>query len=126
MTINALGLDHVQLTVPPELETAARRFYGDLLGLPEIQKPQALQKRGGCWFALGSVQLHIALEANGSGHDSRRHVCLLVRDLAAARRVLEAAGIAITGEPVTVDGLERFFVRDPAGNRLEIGERTAR
>ena len=32
-----LGLDHVQVAAPPGSESAARRYYGGLLGLAEIQ-----------------------------------------------------------------------------------------
>lgn len=124
MTINATALDHVQITVPPELEVEARRFYKSVLGLEEIEKPTALKARGGCWFQLGSMQIHIAIEPGAQGEPSKRHICLLVRDLGAARGALEAAGAAIKDEPITADGLQRFFVRDPAGNRIEIGARS--
>lgn len=123
MTINPTAIDHVQITVPPEIEGQALRFYRDVLGLAQIDKPAALMSRGGCWFQLGSVQLHIAVEPGAQGGTSKRHICLLVRDLDAARAALEAAGVAIKDEPVTADGLQRFFVRDPAGNRIEIGVR---
>ena len=42
------GLDHVQLEAPAGCEAAARAFFGGVLGLPELQKPAALQKNGGC------------------------------------------------------------------------------
>jgi hypothetical protein len=37
--IAVLGIDHVQVAAPPGSEGQARRFYGDLLGLPELPKP---------------------------------------------------------------------------------------
>ena len=42
-----IGLDHVQVAAPVGAEDDARRFYGGLLGLPELDKPAALQNRGG-------------------------------------------------------------------------------
>src|SRR3954453_484039 len=48
-----LGLDHVQIAAPPGCEGDARRFYGGLLGLAELDKPAALAARGGARFALG-------------------------------------------------------------------------
>jgi hypothetical protein len=45
-----------------------------------------------------------------------------VRDLAEAKASIEARGVPIEGEGVA-EGLKRFFIRDPAGNRLEIGQR---
>lgn len=41
-----LGLDHVNLAIPPGGEPAARRFFGDLLGLEELTKPEHLARRG--------------------------------------------------------------------------------
>jgi catechol 2,3-dioxygenase-like lactoylglutathione lyase family enzyme len=38
-------LDHVQIAAPPGCEAAARRFFGDLLGLAEIEKPEPLGER---------------------------------------------------------------------------------
>jgi hypothetical protein len=61
MTIR--GIDHVQLAAPYGCESEARRFYGDVLGLVEIDKPAALKARGGVWFRLGQQQLHIGVEA---------------------------------------------------------------
>ena len=43
--------------MPREEEAAARAFYGNLLGLREVAKPEALADRGGVWFvgpAVGS------------------------------------------------------------------------
>ncbi|TMV82713.1 glyoxalase, partial [Thioclava sp. BHET1] len=43
-------LDHVQLAIPAGAETRCRAFWGDLLGLREIAKPERLRARGGVWF----------------------------------------------------------------------------
>jgi len=43
-------IDHVQLAMPAGREDDARRFYRDLLGIPEKEKPPALAARGGAWF----------------------------------------------------------------------------
>jgi ketosteroid isomerase-like protein len=40
-----LGLDHVQIAAPPGCEREARRFYGDVLGLAELEKPEPLRAR---------------------------------------------------------------------------------
>jgi len=54
-------LDHLQIAAPQGCEAAAREFYGDLLGLREIEKPHTLRTRGG-WFECGTQQLHIGVE----------------------------------------------------------------
>jgi len=50
-----VAIDHVQLAMPVGEEDRARGFYGELLGMTEIAKPEELAKRGGCWFGSGSV-----------------------------------------------------------------------
>src|SRR5579862_5779760 len=57
-------IDHVQLAMPAGAENAARAFYGTLLGMGELEKPQELASRGGCWFESGTVQLHLGVEAD--------------------------------------------------------------
>lgn len=111
-------LSHVAVTMPPGGEDAARGFYGGLLGLPEVPKPEALRHRGGCWFDAGGLDIHLQAERAHAGSDARRHFGLEVQDVAAVRARLDAAGV------VTEDGppapWPRFFVRDPFGNRIEV------
>ena len=57
-----IRLDHIQIAAPPGCEAEARRFFGDLIGLPEVEKPEPLRQRGGVWFAVGSHQLHVGAE----------------------------------------------------------------
>lgn len=35
-----IGLDHVQLAAPAGTEDVARKFFGELLGMPEVPKPR--------------------------------------------------------------------------------------
>jgi catechol 2,3-dioxygenase-like lactoylglutathione lyase family enzyme len=114
-----VGLDHVQVAITPGGEDAARRFYGEVLGMRELPKPATLAGRGGVWFACGGQQLHCGVEDVVA--PSRRHPALLTDDLDAVRARLEAAGF-----PVRVDaelpGFRRFYTEDPFGNRLECME----
>ena len=57
-----LAIDHIQLAAPPGCEQAARRFFGELLGLEEIPKPEPINARGGVWFRVGPHELHIGVE----------------------------------------------------------------
>lgn len=123
MTLGVVAIDHVNVTVPPEFEGAAKVFYGRLLGLAEIPKPPELRARGGAWYQVGALQLHLSLDA-ASGPANKRHVCFRVADLAAAKAALDAAGLPYE-DGGTAEGLTRVFVRDPAGNRIELGSRPA-
>jgi catechol 2,3-dioxygenase-like lactoylglutathione lyase family enzyme len=121
MALGILGIDHVQIAVPKVREAECVAFYRDALALAEIEKPEHLKARGGAWFQIGPTQLHIGVDPEPSPK-SKRHVCFLVSDLAAARAAVVARGIALEDEG-RAEGLIRFFVRDPAGNRIEIGQR---
>ena len=121
MTIGVQRFDHVNVTVPAALEPAAKRFYGEVLGLTEIAKPDAARARGGAWYACGAVQLHLSLEERPAGEPaSRRHVCVVVADLAQAEAACAAAGLVIEPDDRPIPGWSRFYVRDPGGNRIEV------
>lgn len=121
MTFRITALDHVNIAIPRAREPEVLRFYREVLGLLEIPKPPELRARGGAWFEAGNAQIHISLEDIESPQ-SRRHVCILVTDLDDAREAMVRHKVAIE-EGGTAEGLTRFFVRDPAGNRIEIGYR---
>jgi catechol 2,3-dioxygenase-like lactoylglutathione lyase family enzyme len=121
MSLGIIGIDHVQMSVPRALEAECLAFYRDVLGLAEIPKPEELRARGGAWFQVGPTQFHIGVDSEPFPK-SKRHVCFLVPDLAKARAGVVAKGAVIEEEGVA-EGLHRFFVRDPAGNRIEIGQR---
>jgi SAM-dependent methyltransferase/catechol 2,3-dioxygenase-like lactoylglutathione lyase family enzyme len=112
-----LGLDHVQVAAPRGSEAQARAFYGAMLGLREIPKPDALAGRGGVWFQAGDQQLHIGVEDDFQPA-RKAHPAFLVSDLAALRARLEAAGAQINAD-IPLPGRIRFETRDPFGNRLE-------
>ena len=121
MSLGITSIDHVQIAVPKALEAESLKFYREVLSLPEIPKPEELRARGGAWFQIGSLQMHIGVDPDASPR-SKRHVCFLVRDLSKAKADVIGHGVAIEEESVA-EGLSRFFIRDPAGNRIEIGER---
>jgi catechol 2,3-dioxygenase-like lactoylglutathione lyase family enzyme len=121
--VGVLGIDHVQVAILPGGEDAARRFYGLVLGLPEIAKPVSLAGRGGVWFACGPQQIHCGVEDPVA--PSRRHPALVTDDLDELRTNLEAAGFPIRPD-ADLPGYRRFYTEDPFGNRLEILEALSR
>jgi catechol 2,3-dioxygenase-like lactoylglutathione lyase family enzyme len=118
--IGVLGLDHVQVTVSREQLDAAKRFYGEVLGLPPASRPG--DPAEGAWYQIGPVQLHLALEdrASADANRSRRHICYRVADLGLAEERLRMAAVAILPDRRPIPGVRRFFVEDPGGNRIEI------
>jgi len=119
--LDVKGIDHVQITVPRALEAACIAFYREIFAFPELPKPEELRARGGAWFQAGALQMHIGVDPEASP-PSKRHICFLVSDLGAAKAEILSHGIALEGEGIA-EGLARFFIRDPAGNRIEIGQR---
>ena|SRR5579862_5286598 len=114
------ALDHVQLAMPAGRETEARAFYEGALGIPEVQKPPNLAKRGGCWFERDVVKIHLGVETDFRPA-RKAHPALLVVDLQALKVSLEAAGFLLrSDEPLA--GYDRIYVDDPFGNRIELLE----
>jgi len=113
-----IGIDHVQITVPIGQEPVAREFYCSILGLSEIEKPEALKPRGGFWLQVGDRELHVGVEDGVNRQASKAHVAFAVDDLAFWLDRLSRLGIALE-DGVPIPGCERFEFRDPFGNRVE-------
>jgi catechol 2,3-dioxygenase-like lactoylglutathione lyase family enzyme len=110
-----LRIDHVQLAIPPGGEARARAFYGDVLGLHEVPKPEAMRARGGMWFAEG---IHLGIEPD-MRPSAKAHPALVVDDLRAIEAKLVAAGFEFT-EAHDQPGVRRGHTHDPFGNRIEL------
>jgi catechol 2,3-dioxygenase-like lactoylglutathione lyase family enzyme len=110
------GVDHVQVAAPPGGEDDARAFYGDLLGLAELPKPERLRPRGGVWFAVGDEQLHVGIE-EPFAPARKAHPALAVPRAGDLRALADR--VAAAGHEVQWDG-PRFYVADPFGNRVEL------
>lgn len=120
MKIAVKRLDHVQLCIPIGEEARARDFYGRVLGFDEIEKPDALKGRGGLWFQVADIQLHIGVEA--ATGKSKRHPAFEVEGLDGIRNYFQAQRIEIR-EEIPVVGLKRLSFFDPFGNRIELLEK---
>ena len=117
--VTITGIDHVQVAAPAGCEDAARAFYGGLLGLEELPKPERARGRGGCWFRAGAQELHVGVE-EPFAPARKAHPGLVVDDLGGARRA-PARRRATRWSPTTRSPASaRFHVADPFGNRLEI------
>lgn len=124
MAIGIIEINHVNVVVPRSLEEVTKHFYRSVLGLDEIPKPIESQGRGGAWYQLGRVQLHLSVRT-GAGYveAGKGHICYTVADVALAEQRLSAAGIEIIPDEQPIAGKPRFYVRDPGGNLIEIAQR---
>jgi catechol 2,3-dioxygenase-like lactoylglutathione lyase family enzyme len=121
MKINIKRLDHVQLCVPRGAEDMAREFYGGLLGLKELEKPEPLRANGGLWFEIADVQLHIGVE--DAAAKSKRHPAFEVERVEEIKKFLEENNVR-TREEKDIGGVKRFSFFDPFDNRIEFLEKT--
>jgi catechol 2,3-dioxygenase-like lactoylglutathione lyase family enzyme len=113
-------LDHILLAMPAGGESDARKFYREILGIPEAMKPANLAARGGCWFEDGELKIHLGVEKNFAPA-RKAHPAFIVEDLAALTSALIKAGYPIAHDQ-PIEGYDRIFVDDPFGNRIELME----
>ena len=95
----------------------ARHFYGELLGLPEVERPSNFVTPV-VWFEIGGEHIHL-IPSDHPDAESPRHFAVHVDDARAARGYLRTRGIEIQ-ETVPIPGADRFFIQDPDGNTLEL------
>jgi catechol 2,3-dioxygenase-like lactoylglutathione lyase family enzyme len=110
-----VGIDHVQLAMPPGGEAEAEGFYSGVLGLTRVPKPSALAMRGGCWFGSGRVRVHLGAE-DPFVPAKKAHPAFVVRDL---RAFVRERGLEVAWSD-EVPGTVRCHLHDPFGNRLEL------
>ncbi len=125
MAMKVTRIHHVLVTVRDLAK--ARYFYAEVLGLPELQRPDV--GIPGLWFGLGDNELHILvtdeapMPSRALGLHPRerkreaRHVAFTVESLEEARKTLAAEGIPYVEG---TSGLPQIFCEDPEGNLTEI------
>jgi catechol 2,3-dioxygenase-like lactoylglutathione lyase family enzyme len=115
MALALTQIDHCSVIIT-DVERS-RRFYRDVLGLKEIHKPRTFDFVV-VWFELGNQQVHLLLK-DRPDTISPRHFALRVADAATARVHFREHGVPFE-ETTPIPGADRFFIRDPDGNRIEI------
>ena len=111
-------LQHVSLEVRPDQVDACVGFW-ELLGFRRMTPPPALRDRF-TWVQRAGTQIHLLPKASpATTHDG--HAAVLAEDYEAALARLREAGF----EPrpgTDAWNAPRSFVRDPAGNLVELME----
>ena len=128
-------VDHLNVQVPPDREEEAVSFYRDLIGFKQLKKPDSLGPAGGhfCISENPWYELHVGIARGTSSkdldfkHALRNHLAFQVDDLQEARKRFEKEGIEIIEAEASYSKdrnfhQDRFFIRDPGGNLLEIME----
>jgi catechol 2,3-dioxygenase-like lactoylglutathione lyase family enzyme len=120
------GVDFV--TLPTRDLAAARRFYGEVLGL----EPSQVYDRGdgdpiGAEFETGTVTLSI-IDPVRIGREfapNTQPVALRVEDAATARSELESRGVQFAMDTIDSGVCQMAFFTDPDGNPLMLHQRYA-
>jgi catechol 2,3-dioxygenase-like lactoylglutathione lyase family enzyme len=110
-------MDHVQLAMPAGGEEQARWFYGTVLGLTEIEKPEPLAARGGCWFEAPGVIVHLGVQENFAPAQ-KAHPAFLILDLGQLLVAMKDHGLEVVRD-TSLSDVRRFYGSDPFGNRIE-------
>lgn len=97
----------------------ARAFYRDALGMSEVEKPELLKTRGGCWFKADAAEIHVGVEQDFKPA-KKAHPALAVDDLDVLAAKLTDLGFPVTWDNETIPGRRRFHTADGHGNRVEI------
>ncbi|NNM85026.1 MAG: bleomycin resistance protein [Phycisphaerales bacterium] len=115
--IAAIGIEHVNIYTG-DVERS-RQFYGQILGLKEVPRPDWFDFPG-AWFCVGGQHLHLTY-ANPLPPRTQEHFCIQVADLASAQAHLEARGMLCRPDR-DYSHTRRFVIFDPDGNYIEISE----
>ena len=108
-------IQHVTREVDPSLVGACVAFYG-LLGFSQVASPPSLASRA-IWLQHGPTQLHLLLAPDATPDTG--HIALVLDAYEATTAELARAGHEV--EPRRQHwGSPRAYVRDPAGNLVEL------
>lgn len=101
----------------PDVDEALS-FYVEVLGLtPRADRPDF--GIGGAWLDAGGQQVHLVEGAAPPA--CGQHFAVLVDDLDAAVAELRSRGVDVS-EPKPVGPGRQSFLRDPAGNQVELNQ----
>jgi predicted enzyme related to lactoylglutathione lyase len=118
-----IGVERVDfISIPTQDIPRAKRFYGELLGLPHERDTPA-----GAEYRAGQVTLGIwKPEAQGLPFTPNRSgFALRVADVAEARRELEEQGVTFDMETFDTGVCHMALMRDPDGNQVILHRRYA-
>ncbi len=102
----------------------ARRFYGDVLSLTELERPPEIAaKFRSAWYRIGAAELHVVENREFQPLDSplAPHIAVAASDFdALTAQISERGGEFRFGPGPGPDGIRRAVIEDPTGNTVEI------
>ena len=118
-----LSIIHIQFVAEKELVLKLRDFYCDVVGLSEGFRP--VFERFGFWLYIGDKDvLHIITPKEGDGRSAKKssfdHIAFKTGDYEGVLKKLKSLNIPFEEKPIPGMTAHQIFLRDPAGNRVEL------
>jgi extradiol dioxygenase family protein len=118
-----LSINHIQLVAEKDLVIQLRDFYCDVVGLTEGFRPAF--ERLGFWLYIGDKDvIHLITPKEGDGRSSQKssfeHVAFKRDDYLGVLKKLKSLNISFEEKPIPGMTAHQIFLRDPAGNRVEL------
>jgi catechol 2,3-dioxygenase-like lactoylglutathione lyase family enzyme len=118
-----LSINHIQLVAEKDLVIQLRDFYCDVVGLTEGFRPAF--GRFGFWLYIGDKDvLHLITPKEGDGRSSQKssfdHVAFKTSHYQDVLKKLKSLNIPFEEKPIPGMAAHQIFLRDPAGNRVEL------
>ena len=118
-----LSINHIQLVAEKDLVLKLKDFYCNIVGLTEGFRPAF--ERFGFWLYIGEKDvLHLITPKEGDGRSPQKssfdHVAFKTADYQGVLKKLKTLGIIFEEKPIPGMASHQIFLRDPAGNRVEL------
>jgi len=118
-----LSINHIQLVAEKDLVIQLRDFYCNVVGLTEGFRPAF--ERFGFWLYIGDKDvLHIITPKKGDERSLQKssfdHLAFKTADYQSVLKKLKSLNISFDEKPIPGMTAHQIFLRDPAGNRVEL------
>ena len=118
-----LSINHIQLVAEKDLVIQLRNFYCDVVGLTEGFRPAF--ERFGFWLYISDKDvIHLITPKEGDGRSPLKssfdHVAFKTGEYEGVLKRLKALNIPFEEKPIPGMSAHQIFLRDPAGNRVEL------
>ena len=118
-----LSIIHIQLVAEKDLVLKLRDFYCNVVGLTEGFRPSF--ERFGFWLYIGDQDvLHLITPKEGDGRSPQKssfdHIAFKTANHQDVLKKLKSLNILFEEKPIPGMSAHQIFLRDPAGNRVEL------